>query len=251
MSRSELNQVSDNKDAGTRWRGLYRIAGIALLTTLILSLSQMLMFIVWENFPNNTHDWYILFQNNRLLGLYYLNTLDIASIALLIPMFLAFYVALRRVNEIWMTIATPVALIGIAVFITPRAALLSIIPLSDQYAAATTDSQRAQLLAAGDAVGALGQAMPTTVGFILISVAVLIISIVMLRSNIFNNLIAYIGILASLLTFIVNFSLIFMPSATNLLIGVFGVFWFLWWILIARRFLQLGRHENNELPQQP
>lgn len=248
MSILEQELVSDEITSDPRWKGLYKIAGVALLMTLFFSLSQMLMFLSWETFPISTHDWFVLFQSNRLLGLYYLNTLDIASIALLLPMFLALFVALRQVNETWMTIATPTALIGIAVFITPRSALLSMIPLSDQYAAATTDAQRAQLLAAGEAVGALGQAMPTTVGFLLISVAVLIISFVMLRSNLFSKVNAYAGIIASFLTFLVNLSLIFIPSITNILIGIFGVCWILWWISIARRFLQLGRHETYANP---
>lgn len=249
MEQLDQNLVSVAKTSHPRWKGLYKVAGVALLMTLFFYLSQMLMILSWDTFPNSIHDWFVLFQSNRLLGLYYLNALDIVSITLLIPMFMAFFVALRHVNEIWMTIATPIGLIGIAVFITPRAAMLSVIPLSDQYAAATTDAQRDLLLAAGEAVGSLGQATPATVGFILISVAVLVISIVTLRSNFFSKVNAYTGILASSITFLVNISLVFMPSITNILIGIFGVFWILWWTMTARRFLQLGRHEDNALPQ--
>ena len=72
MSTLEQELVPDWISADTRWRGLYRIAGVALLMTLFLSLTQMFMFLSWETFPNSTHDWFWLFQSHRLLGLYYL-----------------------------------------------------------------------------------------------------------------------------------------------------------------------------------
>ena len=92
-------------------------------------------------FPATTEDWVALFQRNKILGLLYLNALDIFSIALLGTMFLALYIALKRYNQASMLIATYIAMLG-GVFVVPRVAMLSIVTLSDQYTAATTEAQR-------------------------------------------------------------------------------------------------------------
>ena len=86
-----------------------------------------------------------------------------------------------------MTLATALGFLGIAVYLASNQAF-SMLSLSDQYAAATTDAQRSMFLAAGrrylriidpDVLG------PGAIGFFLVTLAGLIFSIVMLRSSIF------------------------------------------------------------------
>ena len=239
---------STTQGGDAAWRSLYRVGGLAPLITLSFYLSQV-AFISWETFPSTTLDWFLLLQRNKLLGLFYLNALDMVSIALMAPMFLALYVALRRDNESFMAIAALFAYLGIAVFIAPRSAMLSVLPLSDQYVAATTEVQRTQTLAAGEAVLSLGQATLQTVGFLLISVAVLIISGVMLRSKTLGIVTAWVGILASALTFADNVCVLLVPSLADPLLVVAGVFWVVWWILIAVKLLQLGGLGRKPRPQ--
>jgi len=81
-----------------------------------------------------------------------------------------------------------------------------------KVAAATTDAQRSLILTAGQYGNALGQPTPHTVGFLIITVAVLIISVVMLRSKIFNKMTAYVGILACIITFADVIILVIVPS---------------------------------------
>jgi hypothetical protein len=241
-----MNQVTNADTTDPTWKSLYKVGGAAALIAVVFYLTEGIFFFFVEMPPGTITDWFSLFQSNRLLGLFYLNALDIASIALFGPMFLALYLALKRDNESYMAIATLFAFIGIAVFIAPRSATLSMLSLSDQYAAATTEAQRSQILAAGQAVGALGQPTPQTTGFLLIAVAVLIISVVMLRSTLFNKVTVYVGILASVLTFANDISLVIVPSLADLLMGIGGVLWIIWWLLISRRLFQLGRDISQE-----
>lgn len=69
MSQLEQELVPDSIAIDPRWKGLYRIAGVALLMVLFLSITQMFMFLSWETFPNSTHDSFLFFQSNKLLGL--------------------------------------------------------------------------------------------------------------------------------------------------------------------------------------
>lgn len=185
-----------------------------------------------------------MFQRNKILGLLYLNALDIFSIALLGTMFLALYIALKRYNQASMLIATYFAMLG-GVFVVPRVAMLSIVTLSDQYTAATTEAQRTTYLTAMETLGSLGTATNQSVGFLFIVVASLIISVVILRSETFTKTTAYVGILASILTFANHLSLIVAPSFAAMLMPICALPWLIWWILIARRLLQLGRSASK------
>src|ERR1051326_5407120 len=98
--------------------------------------------------------------------------------ALVIPMFLALYAALRRVSPSLMAIALTLGLIGIAAYLATNTAF-SLLSLSDQYAAATTDAQRSVFEASGQAMLALYQGTGFIVGVFLVLVAALIISAVM------------------------------------------------------------------------
>jgi len=91
-----------------------------------------------------------------------------------------FYIACRLFH---------LAFVGIAAnFATSK--LFSLLTLSDLYAAATTTAQKSQFLAVGQAtlaVGALGGIGGSVEGGIPLAIAGLIISVIMLRSNILGR----------------------------------------------------------------
>jgi hypothetical protein len=224
------------------WKGLYTAGGTAPLIALLFYLTEFAVIILGNlsgvPFPSATEGWFSLLQRSKLLGLLYLNAPDILSIALLGVMFLALYVALRGVRPSAMLIAAYFAFLGIATFVAPRVAMLSVLPLSERYAAATSDAIRSQLLAAGEALGSLGTATPQTVGFLFIAVATLIISVVMLRSDLFGRTTPYVGISAAILTFALDLTGVIAPAIAAPLLGLAGLLWVAWWILIARGLLQ-------------
>ena len=91
------------------WKSLYRVGGSGALIALVFYLSQVLILIFGEPYPVTTEGWFNLFTRSNLLGLFYLNALDMASITLFCLMFLALCVALKRGNESAMAIAGLVA----------------------------------------------------------------------------------------------------------------------------------------------
>lgn len=98
-----------------------------------------------------------------------------------------------------MAIAMALVFVGIATYF-PSNIAFSMLSLSDQYAAITTDTPRTMFLASGQALLTGLQSSTFYVSYILMSTAGLIISSVMLRSNnIFSKVTAYVGILASVL----------------------------------------------------
>jgi hypothetical protein len=159
----------------------------------------------------------------------------VVDYVLLVLMFLALYIALRGVSQSFMAIAMALVFVGIAAYF-PSNTAFSMLSLSDQYVAATTDTQRTILLAAGQAILVGLQSTTFYVSYILMSTAGLIISTVMLRSNnIFSKVTAYVGILASVLGLG-----LFMPTIGLLLSLISLIPTVMWYTLIARKLLRLG-----------
>jgi hypothetical protein len=138
-----------------------------------------------------------------------------------------------------MTVATSVGVIGITIFLVTNSAL-SLSFLSDQYAAATTDAQRLTFLAAGQAVLTIYQVTGIDVGVFLISIAILLVSAVMLQSNTFNKVTGYMGILDAIITLSYYPISAVTPGSIYVLIGS-GVLLILWLILVGRRLFELGK----------
>jgi hypothetical protein len=235
IARSMPQPEPNVETADSRWNWLYKIGGAAALFGVAIYLIQLIVFIVWGQ-RETAIGWFTLFESSKVGGLLAFELLLVVSSALAIATTLALYVALRRVNESLMVIALAVGLVEAVAFIVARPAF-EMLYLSEGYAAATTDAQRAMFLAAGEAILATfnGTAFHLSINFF--SIYFLIVPIVMLRSHNFGRVTTYMGILAA----IFNWAL-YLPSI-GIFLAILSVFPFLliWNILIARRLFQLGR----------
>ncbi|MDP2755196.1 MAG: hypothetical protein Q8P40_12515 [Nitrospirota bacterium] len=234
MSQLKLNHVVNAETVDSRWSWLYKIGGAAALLVVVILPIQIIVYIVSPP-PNTAIDYFTLFQSNSLLGLLALDLLIIVDIVLGIPLLLALYIALRRSSESFMAIALALGFLGNTAYIASNTAF-NMLYLSKQYASATTDAQRSLFLAAGEAMLAIFNGTAFQLNYVLGSVVMIIISVVMLRSNIFGKVTAYMGILAG----VIGFGL-YVP-AIGIYISIFSVvFIAIWYILIARRLFQLGQ----------
>jgi hypothetical protein len=242
MPQSGVDRATDAATADSSWSRLYRIAGAAaLLTALVFIPISMVVYLAWPP-PDTVAGHFALFQTNKLLGLLGMDLIYLViNVLLSIPIFLALYVALRRTNESIMLIAATLCLIGTVALIPSRPAF-EMLSLSNQYAAATTDAQRAIFLAAGEALWALFRGTSYQVHLVLGSVALVMISIVMLRGTVFGRTTAYMGILANVL--VLGY---YVPGVGTFLLTFSVLFYWIWSILIGWRFRQLGRGVPEEV----
>lgn len=238
MSQSRLNQVADARTMDSRWHGLYRIGGATAVIMAVYIPITIALYLASPP-PETVIGHFTLFQSNRLLGLVGMDLLYLLSNVLAIPMYLAFYIALRRVSESFMLIATTLGLVAVVALFAARPAV-EMLHLSDQYAAATTDAQRAVFLAAGEAMLAVFNGTAFHLHYVLGSVSLLIISVVMLRSDVFGKATAYVGMVAS-----VTGLGLYVPTigVSISILSVVGLW--IWYILIARRFFQLGQRVST------
>jgi hypothetical protein len=255
-----MNQVTKAETLDSNWKSLYRVGGVAALVAGILfrrNIGAEIELFGQRTPPVAVSDWFALLQSNRLLGLSFLHVFDLVNYALLGLMFLALYAVLRRVNKSYIAIATALGFLGIAVYLASNTAF-SMLSLSEQYAAATTDAQRTTLLAAGRALLAINRfsspgAQPGAGGYmslLLIAAAGMMTSVLMLRSAVFSRVTAYAGILASALDLAYCIAFAFVPGVDSELLAVCfipaaGLLWVIWHIMVGWRLYQLGRMEGK------
>jgi hypothetical protein len=193
---------------------------------------------VW---PSSAVEWFTLLSDSTFVGLILLDVVDVINYCLVGLVFLALYGALERVNKSAMLIATACALVGIGVYLASNQAF-AMLSLSWQYAAATTDVQRSMLLAAGEALLAIGsQGTGVHTSFFLVVTAGLIISVAMLRSGVFGKATAIVGILANGVRLCGLAALVFAPPIYSFAIPVAAPFRVAWYVMIAITLLRLAR----------
>jgi len=234
------------------WKGLYKVAGVAAIVAVIVGLIESIVMFLpgGSKSPETVTGWFTLLQNNWFLGLRNLGLMNIIFIPLGIPTFLALYVAHRRTNKAYLAlIATIISFVGITVFLATNRAF-PMLELSSQYASSTTDVQRFMLTAAGQSMLSIGEShVPGTfIGFSLGEIAGIIISVVMLRGKIFGKTNAFIGIIGFTFLLVNEIFSSFVPGLfnTSMIFGMGGgLLSIIWYILISRRFFQLGHIEKK------
>jgi hypothetical protein len=108
--------------------------------------------------------------------------------------------------------------------------------LSQQYAAATDDAQRALIAAAGEATIVRYQGTAFHTNYLLGSLAGMLVSWAMLREPAFGRVAGWMGVLGNL----IGYGL-YLPVVGLLLSVLSGPLLWVWFILVARGFFRLAR----------
>jgi drug/metabolite transporter superfamily protein YnfA len=196
------------------------------------------------NIPLTAVDKFSQIQENKLLGLYNLDLLNLTVSLIFIPTFIALYLALRNDNEPFSLLSLIIFVIGTTVFITNNAAL-SMLDLSQKFQTTETIEQKNVFAAAGEALlskGAHGS-IGVFPGFVLITLSELLISLAMLKGVMFSKATAYFGIFGTTLLFIYLILVTFVPSSKEfaiLLAAPGGILSLIWMILFTFRLFKLS-----------
>ena len=192
---NEQRNASDGQPA-TGWSGLYRTAGVVAFLLIVYALATMVQLAVLGGPPTTAAAAFSLLHDHRIIGLLRLDLPTVFVMPLYYLLFLGLLAALWRTDRANATLSTSLAFVGVTLLLaTPTG--LSMMWLSEKYAAATTDTARMQFLAAGEALLAtdVWHGTGAIVGGILAQSGAVLISVVMLRSSVFGKPTAYLGIL--------------------------------------------------------
>jgi hypothetical protein len=215
------------------WQTLQRVGGVSAIIILALMPIQMVVFLNWPP-PNTVVGWFLLFQNNPLVGLIDMDLLLIIDYVLMLMVFLALWAYLRRANESLMAIALILQVVATATYFASTAAV-EMLSLSNQYTAANTEVERSMILAAGYTMLATWQGTAFNVGYVLGGFALVIVSAVILRSPyLLSKVTGYAGLAAGVLALV--------PASAGMIGLLFSLVSLvptaIWLALIARRLLQ-------------
>jgi len=229
----------DSEPGEERWNFLYRTAAIAALVSVALFLFQIVAFFVWSP-PSTVSGHFALLQSRPVVGLVSLDFVIVVDEVLAIPIWLALYLSLHRLHESLVLIATALSAVSIECFLIATPAL-NMLFLSHQYAAASTAADRNGILGAGQAVLSSWFGTPYQVGYVVGSIGMLLIGFVMLRSQIFSRLAAYMGILSG----VVGFG--FYVPKIGVFISILSVVGMqVWYVMIALTLLRFCKGRNNQ-----
>ena len=208
------------------WSPLYRAGGLSgLLAGMIYIVAAILIFttpapptvggVETLEFIAAHRSLYILKQ-----------VLWLGPSVLAMIVFLALYPALEHVNKSYAALG---AVLGVSAWAlslawpTTGEGAPTLIALSDQYAAASSDAARTAFATAAEVLIAT-EATPTAIG-VLQTIGILVISLVMVRS-VFPRSVAYLGVATGALG-IVSDALMSVLGITYALYGVLVMAWFL------------------------
>jgi hypothetical protein len=234
------NTITTNRESG--WNDLYKLSGAAALVLLVYSLATMVILVVIGGQPESAQEGFRMLQENRVAGLLRLDLHTVLVMPLYYVLFLALYSALQKTHAAYVTLAALLGVAGVTLFLaTPS--VFSWLALSDKFAATTTDVQREQLLAAGEAILAsdMWHGSGAIMSGLLEQTAMLSLSILMLRSNAFSKWTTWVGVVMHGLDLLHILVAFFIPTGGVMLMWVAGPLYLAWFPLLARDFFKLGQ----------
>jgi len=217
---------------------LYRIAGICALLLIAIFILQIVVFIKWPA-PQSVEAQFAVLQRDPLLGLLQLDMLLVIDELLELPIALAFFFALRRRHEAVAFSAMILSFTAITLMLVARPGL-EMLHLSRQLAAAASDAQRAALLSAGKAVFSTFNGTAFHSSYVIGSIAMLLFALAMFGEKAFGRVMAWIGIVSSLLGFALYIPRVGIPLAILSALGVQ-----VWNMLIARALWGMSREQAS------
>jgi hypothetical protein len=154
MATTDLHMAEAN------WNSLYRLGAVAALLAVLFAVLEILITLI----PGGERVapelltvplWFARLQANPLLELRNLGLVNIFLTAFGLLLAFALFAAHRMVNPGWAGLALVIAAIGGAVFFATNRSF-AMLALSNRYATSSDEAQRADLVAAGEAMLAVG-----------------------------------------------------------------------------------------------
>lgn len=227
-------------------KNLYKVGAIAVL----IQLATILLILV-ASFavglgprPTTVPEFYAMYNESKLTGMLRDDFSSLVLIAMYLGSAPALFFALRKQNFTVALLSTIMMLTG-AVGAFAVHAGFSMMHLSDLYAVAATEAQRAQILAAGEAVLASDMWNSTAgyMGGILLQGPGVLISLLMLRNKNFSKVTAITGLIANGLDLIQHLLHPFAPEIASVIQMSMGIFYLVWFPVLARDLLRLAHRK--------
>ncbi len=247
MKESKLKMSKDFCIDPT-YKNIYLLGGLSCIIFMLYSLATILIMTILGGPPQTISECFNMLSENKLFGLLRLDILTVFVMPLYYILFYSLYTALKKVNKEIIIISTLLLFVGLTLFLAAPS-VFSYLDLRDRFAAATTETQKSQLLSAGEAIIAsdIWHGTGARIGGMLMQIGAFIISITMLKSNVFSKVTAIVGIFThglDLLHIILGF---FNFVFGIVLMSIAGILYLLWFPLVGIRLFDLCKYCRKEI----
>ena len=231
-------RIGNELDSNSKW--LYRVGGMSALAVGVAYLIIIVLYIPAGAPPSSAEERLVYLSGNTAVWWAILD-LSVLTDFLFIPVGFSLYLALKGINKNVMLLATCL----IALFIILDLAITwtnyaTLITLSDGYAAATNDAERAVYVTAAIYPSiVLGSRLLFVYNTLTLSVGILLTGVVMLK-GIFSKSTAYLGLGTGILGIVAVIGPFF-ASALNAAIILASLLTTLWVIFAGYNLYKLGR----------
>lgn len=218
----------------SQWSGLFKSAKIAaIISALVIPVSG----VIFAVFPQQEtiHEWFVIFQQNLIHGIFAEDVLYLVSNLIMIPVLLAIYVSMIKINRSGALLWTVVTFIGIVALIATRP-IMEMKHLSDLYAVAGSEAERTALIAAGETLQSYFDGTAYNVHIIVGGFGLMIVSVIMLKNPDYSKATGIMGIIANALSL-----LYWIPQVGIVLLSASVLFFEIWVILLAVHFNRFAR----------
>jgi len=215
--------------------GLLRAGGVSAL---LLGAGYLIIFPLYASVgvpPSGGGELWIRYLEGKTTTWWAILWLSVVTDLLFMPVGLALFAALKHVNRSAMLLATSLMLLFVALDLSVTwSHYASLLTLSERYAVATTDHERAICIAAAEYASAvLGSRLIVVYAIGVLSSGILLVGLVMLR-GVFNRVSAYLALATGVLG-IASF------AGWGVAIILNAVCATLWLLFAGAKLWQLGR----------
>ena len=214
------------------WKRVYRLGGFSLFAGgAILVIFLLSVFIFRVALPLTPQA--VLENPMPPVTLYLLAAL---GELLLLPAALGLYLSLKDVNKNYMLIAAASWLVAVTMYLVSRGQIISLLPISGRYAAATSEAMRAAYLVSADQTIEVAN-IYGNMALMFHQVGTIIMGLVMLK-GVYGRRTGYFVTVVGTMTFIGTFGIVLRPLSFLTLFGL--MLTAVWQIVVGVKLYKLG-----------
>src|SRR5512133_2614046 len=175
---------------------LHKTGGVICFILLAYSLITLIVMSLVGGPPLTAGESFSVLQENLFKGLLRHDLLTVFVMPLYYLLFFSLYTVLKETNPTVMIISLMLAFAGITLFLSAPS-VFSYLDLSNKFSSAVTEQDRGRFLAAGDAIisSDIWHGTAPRIGGLMMQTGWVMISLVMLKNQIFNKLTSLTGII--------------------------------------------------------
>jgi len=226
-------------------RNLFQIGGVSAIAQFVTILLMLAVTAILGGKPTSAEVYFTAYQASP--GLVFLrgDFLVMVLIVLYLGTVPALYLALYHQSPVWVGFAAIFSLITTIGAIYTETSF-SLLHLGERYTTAASEAERAAITAAWEAVMAsdLWNSTAAYLGGIFLQGSGVVFSLVMLRSRDFSKVTATSGLLGNAFDLIQHVLHPFAPSISAPIQMFMGIFYFVWFPMLARDFFRLSKGER-------